>query len=107
MSFVRQPVRNYWITVCFRPPVGLSKAYFFEIPQAKVQCQDTWEVLSILQSTSISTSHPCWVPLAATSTRANTLPASQTDLTDFRGAWAETCQEQVFGPFCKSGFQSQ
>lgn len=67
MSFVRQAVRNYWSTVFFSHPVGLNKADFCEISQDKEQRQEKWEVLSILQRTSISTSHPCWGPLAAAS----------------------------------------
>ena len=47
---------------------GFEQSRFFETPQAKEQCQDKWEALSILQSTSISASHPCWVPLSAAST---------------------------------------
>lgn len=53
---------------------GFEQSRFFEIPQAKEQCQDKWDVFSILQSTSISTSHPCRVPSAAASTHS---PLSQ------------------------------
>lgn len=67
MSFVRQEVRIYWSTVCFSHLVALNKADFCEISQDKEQHQEKCEVLSILQSTSISTSHPCWVPSAAAS----------------------------------------
>lgn len=74
MSFVRKVVRIYWMTMCFRPSAGLSKADFLKSHKLKSNVKTNGKVLSILQSTSISASHPCWVPLAPASTQS---PLSQ------------------------------
>lgn len=62
----RNPLCNHVLQTSSR----CEQSRFFEITWAKEQCQNKWEVLSILQSTSTSVSHPCWVPLAAACTQS-------------------------------------
>lgn len=78
---------------------GFRQNRFFEMPQAKEPCQDKWEVLSILQSISISTSHPCWVPLAPASTQSLLSQLLRETLLILEMHGQET-------HFCKPGFQN-
>lgn len=86
---------------------GFEQIRFFKIPQAKEQCQDKWEVLSILQSTSISTSHPCWVSLAAASTQSPLPQLLRETLLILEVHGQKTAKSGFFASFCKAGFQNQ
>lgn len=53
--------------------------------------------------------HQCQSPLLGSFSScmhpALALPASQRDLTDFRGTWTEACQESIFASFYKCSFK--